>query len=189
MLTFFPHNNVLVSHNLRLYLSHNCDLPKPCFCLFFFLYGGSGLPYCVDQKCKNYILLYITWWHDFWWLSHDADWNILRWMLCASCHFPFFFSQHTKPASVHMRHAETTGWCLTQASTSKWNLLFSFYAKCLRGYGWKWNYVYCFPIVPQSTESAGVGFWPLAKTEKSFIFFLHWLSNSDVEMKFWSNMA
>lgn len=102
-----------------------------------------------------------------------------------------FFSWTTRQTGIssHETCKETAGWCLTQTSTSKWNLLFSFYAKCLKGYGWKWNYVYCFPIVPQSTERAGVGFWPLAKTVYSFIFFLHWLSDSDVEMYFWSNMA
>lgn len=103
-------------------------------------------------------------------------------MLCDSCCFIslFFFCTTCQTGISSLETcSDTTGWCLTQTIASKWNLLFSFYAKCLKGYGWKWNYFYCIPIVPQSTESAGVGFWPLAKTEKSFIFF------SPLTLKFW----
>lgn len=104
-----------------------------------------------------------------------------RCVLPAVLHHSFFFSWTTCQTGIssHETCRETAGWCLTQTSTSKWNLLFSFYAKCLKGYGWKWNYVYCFPIVPQSTERAEVGFWPLAKTVKSFIFF------SPLTLRFW----
>lgn len=121
------------------------------------------------------------------WLKY-FEMNAVWFLLFHIAHFFFCTTRQTAISSLETC-SDTTGWCLTQTIASKWNLLFSFYAKCLKGYGWKWNYFYCIPIVPQSTESAGVGFWPLAKTEKSFIFFLHWLSNSDVEMLFWSNMA
>lgn len=42
------------------------------------------------------------------------------------CSFCLFFFCTTHQTSIHMRQAETTGRCLTQASTSKWNLHFFF---------------------------------------------------------------
>ncbi len=72
-----------------------------------------------------------------------------------------------------MRQAETTGRCLTQASTSKLNLLFFFLCQMPQSIRVEKELRLLFPIFPQSTESGGVGLWPLAKTEKSFIFFLH----------------
>lgn len=42
------------------------------------------------------------------------------------CSFCLFFFCTTHQTSIHMRQAETTGWCLTQASTSKLNLIFFF---------------------------------------------------------------